>query len=500
MDALRSHLSAPLLCAQASPALHVGSAGQPANARDDEDTLDDDFDLPLTDDADDTDEEIDPNGEFEDLVTPLDHHDGEDPLDDATAEDLETGIELDPLDGEETGLDEDKLDVGPLDEGMHFDDTAASDDRIEARDDDHDDLDLDESTSEDDGGAEGTSDAPEPDDEVDEAALPDLDADDEGDEGDEDLAEALLAGLPAANIPWDKAPWAPLEGAGAAVPCSAVSVWSGSVVAAGEVLLIVDEGARAARRAAPFAGAAAVALTEGILLAATARGQLLFSSDGGTETSTLAGLRAGPSPVALVATPGRVWIGCDGALLCFSSPHKPLSPVRDHGVIGITVSGAVVLALTRDKTGPAIERIRGDDEGWQRTPIGGSARRLVERAKTPICLAAAGSGRCIALANGARVALSRDGGQSFETTNLGPVLALAFAGDEDKAPLLALAAPHDGLDATLIQVPERGELTRIATVPNLPESAAAMAWDTSRDCIWIACGTGLIAIGGARRH
>src|SRR5260370_1100184 len=85
--------------------------------------------------------------------------------------------------------------------------------------------------------------------------LPPLDAD-EGDDidageaagTDHALAEALLAdsegGLPA----WADARLAVLEGAGAAVPCRSIAVAAGRVAAAGEVLLFVEEGARAARR------------------------------------------------------------------------------------------------------------------------------------------------------------------------------------------------------------------------------------------------------------
>jgi hypothetical protein len=499
MSPSRSRPPAPRLLA-AEPRLLTGRPTTPKQPdQEDDSELDEELDLPLHDDLSDNEAESEREGEFDELMAPLLDRPGEDPLDDESASDLDTGISLDPLEDSATADDDDaEIDVGPLDEGVDFDDQGSIDDRGDGMGDEPDDLDLDEGLSADDGGAEGTSEAPE--DEVDEAALPELDADDEGEEGDEELAEALLAEEEGSSPPWDAARWAPLDGAGAAVPCSAIAIAGDRVVAAGEVLLIVDEGARAARRAATPAATSAIALTEGLLVAATVRGQLLFSADGSKDASVIPGFRAGRGPVDLVATPGRVWIREGGTLLCFSSPQKPLTIVRDQGVISVARSGGVVVALTREKAGPALERLRGDDEGWQATPLRGSARRIIERDRAPIRLTAAAGGRAVALTDGARVAVSRDAGQSFETTNLGPVLALAFAGDAEGAPLLALVAPQSDLPATLIQLPARGEPTRIAALPSVTDGAAAMAWDASRDCVWIACAAGLIALGATRRH
>src|SRR5262249_18343309 len=125
-------------------------------------------------------------------------------------------------------------------------------------------------------------------------------------------------------------------------------------------------------------------------------------------------------------------------------------------------------------------------------------------------------GRYLALTDGVRVAVSRDGGRAFETSDLGPVLALAFAGDDDGAPLLVLTAPRPPATmgappgqpgsapippapACSLSAPARREPARVGDVPGVTASAA-MAWDASRDCVWIGCAAGLIALGGARRH
>jgi hypothetical protein len=478
-------------------AVHVGAGEQPAPEQEDDQELDEDFDLPLEGEEGGPDDEGEGERDesFEDLLTALDEDQEGDPFDDADARDLDTGIELDALDDKGEDGDEHEVDVGPIDEGISFDDRAEDDDHGAEGDGTEDDLDLDGARSDDDGGAEGTSEAPE--DEVDESALPELDADEEDEEDDAELAEELLAVAAAATIPWEAMRWAPLDGAGAAVPCHAVAAAGGVVIAVGEVLLIVDDGARAARRATGFAGAVAVAVTDGILLAATARGQLLYGADG-AEAAALPGFRA-RGPVTLAATEGRVWISSDGALLCFSSPHT-LAAVREDSVLAIAASGAAVLAITRDESGPALERRRGDDEGSDSLPLGGVARRIVERARGPLQLAAGDGGRAVAITDGARLAISRDGGRSFDAIDVGPIASIAFAGPLAGAPLLALAPPHDGFEATLIQIPERGDPSRVAALPASGQAGASLAWDTSRDCVWVASSAGLTALASARKH
>src|SRR3954470_10039265 len=92
---------------------------------DDDSALDEEIDLPLTDDLG-SDDEPDPEGALDDLLTPIADHE-DDPLDDADATELETGVDLDPLDEDAGAADEREIDVGPVDEGVHFDDVEDSD-------------------------------------------------------------------------------------------------------------------------------------------------------------------------------------------------------------------------------------------------------------------------------------------------------------------------------------------------------------------------------------
>src|SRR5262245_33793036 len=84
--------------------------------KDDDSELDEEPYLPLYDDLESGDDGDAREEELDDLLTPLHDGAGDDALDDAIASELDTGIELDPLDGEEAALADDReIDVGPLD-------------------------------------------------------------------------------------------------------------------------------------------------------------------------------------------------------------------------------------------------------------------------------------------------------------------------------------------------------------------------------------------------
>jgi hypothetical protein len=460
--------------------------------------LDEELDLPPTD-ADGEEDAASSDG-AEDL--PADAEEGG--LDDAESEDLDVGG--DDLDENDEGDDEgDEIDVGDLDEGMLIDEEALEGAEAERAAEDYG-LGGDEAEGADDGGAEGTDE--DPGDEVDEAALPEMD-DDDGEAEDDGLAAVLLAEGEAA-IPWAAARWTPLEGAGAAVPCRAVAAAGGRVAVAGEVLLLIEEGALTPRPLPSGEGAVAVALGDDALLAATARGQLLVSRDGGAEAAALGSWRAGVeaslglwpadagSAVALAATPGRFWIRAGAALLCATAPARPLAAVRERGVLAITASAGVLVALTAGAEGPALERFRSDDEGWAETRLGADVRGLCERDRGALRLAAAAGGKAVALSDQQRLAVSRDGGATFRLLDVGATPAVAFAGDDLDAPLLALVAGKGGA-AFLLEIDAGGEAARIAEIAGAA-GPAALAWDAAREVVWVASAAGLTALGRPRRH
>lgn len=486
-------------------------------------------------DADDEDEEAaDPA--LEEGLLPLED-DGADPLDDATAADLEIGVEIGGDDDDPTGGDEpaeEGIDVGPLDEGLldEADDRAPGSpvgkegDEAHERhgpDDGFDDLDdLDD--GDDDGGEEGTGEPIE--DEVNDEDLPELDADEGGDfEGEDLIAELQDHALEDRLPPWDPTRWVAREGAGGAVPCCAVAVDRARVVAAGDVLLIVDEGAHAARRAGATAGGVSLAIADATIFVATARGGLLAIPDS-AGPSAVASWRARRGPIELAATPGRLWIRSSDSLWRIPTPvdngpylQAPVgaapadaaapASIRDRGIRAITVSGGALIALTVDAASASIERKRGDDEGWQVTPLTGDALEAARGEGARIAATAGGLALCIA--DPARdLCVSRDGGATFLAAQLRGVVAVAFAGDDPAAPLLAVLDVEEG--AYVAQVPSSGHPTLVAEITaagsddpevsedSAPLGAAAIAWDAAREVAWIASRAGLLALGRARKH
>jgi hypothetical protein len=432
--------------------------------------------------------------------------DAGDPFDDTLADDLDVAIEIDEADdgSGESEAAEDAIDVGALDEDI--DDPGAEDD--DGRDEgalvDDDDVDADDGPG-DDGGLEGTDEPIE--DEVDDAALPALDADDEGDFEDEALLDGpMLAGEGVEGLPpWSDARWSAVEGAGASVPCRAVATCRGRVAATGDGTWIVDEGAHAARAADEAAGVS-LAMTDAAVLLATTRGALLAGAPWAEASlAAIAGWSARGGPAKLAATADRAWALEGGAVWKVAEPSAvaPAS-VREGGVLAIAASGSALSVLTRGDDGARIERLRGDDEAWSREPLEGAAQRIAE-GRAP-ALATAAGGRAVAVHDEAEgLALSRDGGRRFVHLPLARVLAAVFAGDALDAPLLVLVSRGADGAVHLVRVDVDGDARLVAEVERTTDEgegleAAAMAWDPAREVVWIASPAGLAAFGRPSRH
>jgi hypothetical protein len=465
--------------------------------------------LPPLDDDDDADDPLDVG----DLLSTLDDGGG-DPFDDATASELETGVDVGLDDDGESGGDEaaeDGIDVGALEDDLMIADEVYGglDDKRETGTNEDDDIGgLDEVHSDDDGGAEGTEENAE--DDVNEADLPELDADEGGDYDAEDVVAEMTFAADTSLPAWDAQRWTVVEGAGASVPCSSLAITPGKVAAAGEVALLVDEEAHAARRAGFEAGARSIAITEDSAIIAAGGDQLWVSLDGGVTSSALPGWRGNAGVAELATTPGRVFVLCEGALCSVATTGGPATELRSKGTLRIVASGAALIALTRSPAGPAIERLRGDDEGWQATAIEGAARPVA--LSEGVSLAAAAGGRLLALASPETICVSRDAGVTFATFPLAGTAAIAFAGDDDAAPLLALVASPLDDAAYVALIPAEGAPSRIAELTGSSGAddasedgggsmgPAAIGWDPAREVAWIACRAGLIALARARKH
>jgi hypothetical protein len=444
-----------------------------------------------------------------DLLSTLDDEDA-DPFDDSEAADLETGLDIGLSDEGELGDDEaaeEGVDVGGLEDDLmvHDDIGGGLDDRLDTALDEDEDLEsFDRERSEDDGGAEGTVSSGE--DDVSEADLPELDADEEGDHEAEDVVAEMTFAADTSLPPWDAQRFTVVDGAGAAVPCSALAVGHGKVAAAGEVVLLVEE--EAAIRSRFEAGSRAVAIADDGAILAAARGELWISRDNGKTVSALGGWKGNTNAISLAVAAGRVWILSDGALSSMPAAGGPATLVRSSDVARIAGAGAALVALSRSSKGPVLERLGTEEEGAIYLDDAGVDAASDDR----VILAAAAGGRLFALASPEAVSVSRDGGKSFRSFALPGAAALTFAGDQDDAPLLALLVPPLEEEAYMALLPAEGSPTLVAELASggsIEEAddegtasigAAAIGWDATREFVWIACRAGLLALAKARKH
>lgn len=477
--------------------------GQEPTERDEDD---EDIELPAFDVGDDDAAGEDGTDKFDEALPEL-RDDGADPFDDANASDFDIGVHIEDDDSRDTSAEAsgDAVDVGALDDEFAQIDEAdtAVDDGRETDGFVEDDAfgGFDDESSADDGGSEGTGEDAAND--IDESALPELD-ESEHDHADESLADLLLEEASRARLPsWAANRFVPLEGAGASVPCAAVSVVGGRVFAAGDVLLTVDEGAHAARRVGLEAPSSAIAAMEGLTVIATVRGDMLISRDGCVSASPVTGFRSTKGPVGLACTPGRIWLLHEGALWSMAGGDTALVRVRESGVRAICATNGSLVALSSGAKGVCVEKFRGDDEAWQSTDIPSDVAKFVMAEHRPILVATAG-GKRVAIASPRGLYLSNDGGLEFSRVEVPGASAACFAGEDEDVDLMVIVTLPDAPLAHLIRVTDDGEPARLAEIRGANEGGGfgdvSIAWDASREMVWIGSRHGLVAWGPTRRH
>ena len=175
-----------------------------------------------------------------------------------------------------------------------------------------------------------------------------------------------------------------------------------------------------------------------------------------------------------------------------------------------------------------IEQFRSDDERVGDVPLERDLRTMVSRAGNRVRLSVTADGRSVAIAAANRVYVSRNAGLDFSCVELPNPVALAFGGDTGDCRLLVLSAPSldESSAPSLVEIPARGEPTLLAeiglsllrdegpaattTVPRWVRASSTMhldawarsaiAWDSTREALWIACPLGLLAFGPTRKH
>lgn len=443
--------------------------------------------------------------------------------DDRAASELDADVELDvtdeaPIEGGEAARD--AIDTGGAAEEIAFFDEAArgSDESGPAGEEDEESP-FDASMNGEDGA--GTSDDLSS--FVDEGALPPLDAD--GGEGEGlEPSEPVAASRVALAVERNR--WGVATGMGAQVPCWLVAVSPVHVVAAGPTVVIARDGARVSKPAGPEIDVVALATAEEAIFAVARKGTLFASVDGGDTWATgSVPWTAVRGTLAIAATPGRLWV-CEGGALWsvrWSRKSRPEPPIqaRKDGVRAMTTAGSTLVILTEkvvfvdalvgsdageqapEQTELAIEKLRGDDEAPDVQVVPAAVGEAI--GEGPVTLAATPDGRAIGLLANGGVLVSRDGGASFRRCKVaGHAIALAFAGQGEGARLLVLVAPEDrsrGGDLSLQEVGESAS-SRVAELPGAGAASgrAALVWDATREVLWVASSSGLVAYEPAARH
>lgn len=392
-----------------------------------------------------------------------------------------------------------------------------------------------------DAGDEGPIDA---DEELRDADLPALDADEEGDMDDAALVDAGFASDEPLGLPWAAQPWlrvgAPVALVGAtAVACAARgALVAGRSESGAPELLRVDLEGSCERLAAE--GLSAVAITalavDGAVVAAVMEGGRLFVSlDGGARFAPT----AEPMGDAVLAAEavfarGRLWVRSrTGGLVVLqvtapqvtaqgtapqgtaqASERPPprvrsLRAGRERPIAERCPVPGVAAALTCDGAGPsdetsAVAVVVVDDAGRPTTLVRAQADASVRCeavdapvASSPAMLAVRGDR--VAYAARHRGIVRRMAGsaawQSFEWE--GRVTALTFI---DDAGTLVASAYSDADDTSaLVRLDPEGNASVVARIGASPEDAesdgrvVALAHDEARGVVWVAGGFGLAA-------
>jgi len=450
--------------------------------------------------------------------------DGDSSLDDSTGED--DPVDADELDLEERekGWLEEPADAPDLDLGdvaiVDFGgDTPAAEDADEPGVGDED---FGFGNAPERGGLDGGDEGPVgADEELREADLPQLDADEEGDLDDAALVDAGFAADEPVGLPWAAEPWSRVGAPVALTSATAVAcAGRGALVAgreeegAAEIVRIDLEGTSQSLATAGLdAGTVKALAVEGDVVAAlVARGRLMVSHDGGASFApTAEGIAA--TDMALVA--GALWVRTTaGGLAVIRGSVVDVEP----GTVGSHATS--ISAMTRD-VGGGVAALVSDDAGRvsglvrARGTNDGAVEHEGVDAPEAVGLRAVLAVRGAHLAYaGRRGGVVRRGADGTFATHLwdGRITALAFV---DDAGTLVAATYSEADDTTALVCLDAGGracvVARIGPARGQPgaEGAAsaedgvegletdarvlALAHDDARGVVWVAGGFGVAA-------
>lgn len=381
----------------------------------------------------------------------------------------------------------------PIDDVLTFDEVALASDALGFDDAPHEGDDSLEGTSLHDGGEEGTEENIET--LIDEARLPELDADDGGDYAAEDILSEFRSQGMSDDLGSHR--FVRRESWKSPTPARFVCAREGWIVAADAELtwLGATEGSFSSRRLRR--GATALVIT---------RDNVLCALGSRVEVSALTSLSDEKEPLtlstitevnALAHFSGRSWaLDSEGVLWRVeASPRVEL----DH-VLALGQGVDCALAIASDGGNLAFVRFEGDDTGWRRSPLSPVAAAIARGER--LRLRASASAETIAMCSSAGLAVSRDGGVTFERIEGGSVLAVCFHGSRADGALIALSVgKDDSLNLTVLEGDAHRVLTDLgpATARDL-RGDVDLAWDDVREVAFVAWSGGLAAFGPERPH
>lgn len=449
----------------------------PAPARDDEGDGILDLDEALVEDTagldDDADLDIDDRMDEE-----------EDSADDRAGISAEEVSDADLVGDERAAAPDDDLGREDDSEWSSFDDAPERADDDDHADDDHafGEVELASPLDADDGGQEGTRENIEG--EIDEAALPDLDADADG--GEHPLDAEPMFVFPHDTV-MQRIETIARQGA------SSIGVHEGRVAFAGAPPFLLERGASSPVPIPARTSFSAIVLTRDALVVGTARGVELSLASG----ATTALVETSAAPRALVASHGRTWALVDRTLWPVGLPASPSAFAPREDVLAIAQVEAGVVALRRVDQRITLERFRGDDEGWAVSDVGEHAARIVGGAR--VGLSATLDGARVAIFSELGLCESSDRGATFRSVDAGAVLAVTFAGRDATANAIALVEADE--EILCVRVDEEATLHLVhASARGARPAVAAIAWDETRNVAFVGTFAEVYSVGPRRTH
>lgn len=373
-----------------------------------------------------------------------------------------------------------------------------------------DEIDDDDARDADDGGVEGTNEDIAA--EVDESALPDLDADaGAGFEVDDLMRELTASGFGRES---SEPGWVLREGWQRSGAFADVTAESGRVVAVGAEIVELaagDAALRSVSTGAPLpASAACVALHRSGLVVAVGGALLSIDRAGATERPLV--LFDAHRPIrSLAIVAGRVWAIAGDALWVVASPPATPQRARESGAKCVAAAAEELFLLAAERSELRLSRFRGDDGDWQTL----STWSLEQDPSRPRVLASSRSGAALAFADRDTLWHSWDRGATWASLEIQGLLAFTHRSVDGRDEIVVLRREDDagegGTRAALASVGSPLETSALRAVelpcaePSLDAAIEgggpiSMAWCDARETLFVASPHGLVAVGPLRTH